>query len=161
MYSIYDTILQARGQVYLSVLEVCVKFHLVSSFIFLSNDVSSFDSHINFSHLLECLKLALILQQEQDLSENDDEDQKTMVAVYLLLNLGSNQAMAWALEQMTPAMLRSEPVVFAMKVTRLYNEKNFVGMFKVVKKLPLLPLLALHWKLPQIFRHVNEKLPSS
>ena len=75
-----------------------------------------------------------------------------MAAIYLLINLGSDTAVSWALHQVAPPQLRQEPLASAMRVTRLYSERNFVGMFKVVKKrLTLMPLLAIHWKLPQIF----------
>ena len=58
-----------------------------------------------------------------------------------------------ALEQLEPSALKKDPVASALRVTRMYNERNFVGMFKVAKKgLSLLSLLAIHWKLPEIFR---------
>jgi len=132
---------------------VCVKFHLTSSYLFLSDEstAKSFDAHINFKHLLECLKMTLILQQELEMVDGIAE----MAAIYLLLNLGEDTAVSWALNQMAPGQLKVEPVASALKISRLYTERNFVGMFKIVKKrLALMPLLAIHWKLPQIFDEV-------
>ena len=107
-----------------------------------------FDSHINFSHLLECLKTVLSLHQELEYGSANDPIVAQMVAVYLLLNLGSSHAIWWALTQVE----RRVPVVRrALRISRLYLERNFVGMFKDIRKLDLFPLLAIHWKMPQIY----------
>ena len=53
-----------------------------------------FDGHLNFTHLLECLKDVLILHEERCVP---DEQRIEMSAVYLLLNLGSPEAMRWGL----------------------------------------------------------------
>lgn len=147
------TVQQVRDHVHLHVLEVCVKFHLTSSYMFLTDEstAKSFDAHINFKHLLECLKMTLVLQQELEMVDGIGE----MAAIYLLLNLGEDTAVSWALNQMAPGQLKAAPVASALKISRLYTERNFVGMFKIVEeRLALMPLLAIHWKLPQIFDEV-------
>ena len=53
-----------------------------------------FDGHLNFTHLLECLKDVLILHEELGVA---DGERVEMSAVYLLLNLGSTEAMRWGL----------------------------------------------------------------
>jgi len=143
---------QVRDRIHLHVLEVCVKFHLLSAYTFLSSTSAvSFDGHINFQHLLECLKLALIIHQELKIH---DECSQELISVYLLVNLGSDHAVTWALEHLSKHQLSQEPVSTAMHIARFYNERNFVGMFKRVKGLRLVPLLALFWKLPTIFADI-------
>lgn len=50
---------------------------------------------MNFSHLLECLKLVLILYEENDWTEGAGE----MTGIYLLVNLGSPSAINWCLDR--------------------------------------------------------------
>ena len=85
--------------------------------------MDSFDPRTNFSHALECLKSALILQEENEVEnaekeenevenaekeeeenevenaekEEEEEEEEEMVATYLMLNLGSKEAVRWGL----------------------------------------------------------------
>ena len=133
----------------LKVLEICVKFHLVSGYLFLTATDVDFDGHLNFCHLLECLKTVLIVYQDLDLQDSPLADE--MTAIYLLLNLGSSHAILWALG-LGLDRRQSPAIDLAMRINLQYLERNFVAMFKLVKRLDFLPLIALHWTLPSIYR---------
>lgn len=87
-------------------LETCARFHLLSAYRLGSasgNDVQNtartFDDVLNFSHLLESLKLALALRPPpSSLSSPETSSFVEMAAVYLILNLGSAHSLAWGLQ---------------------------------------------------------------
>ena len=56
-------------------------------------DVSEFDPHMNFSHLLDCLKKVVLIEETLDVEQRIE-----MSGVYLMLNLGSPEALRWAFE---------------------------------------------------------------
>jgi hypothetical protein len=76
-----------------------------------------------------------------------------MIVVYLLLNLGSYHSYKWGLE-LDSEKKNNEEVTQALKLNSLYNERNFVRLFKEALKLPLLYLLAFHWNLPVIYKEL-------
>ena len=77
-------------------MEISVRFHLYSGYrLCLSESPADFDPHINFSHLLECLKNVLVLYDELG---TPPAERSEMSAVYLMLNLGSPEAERWAAE---------------------------------------------------------------
>jgi len=170
---------QVRDAVRVHVLEVCVKFHLLCGYHFLSGRHSDsgnpdsppvfFDQHINFSHLLECLKTVLALHE--DLAYPDDDTLVgEMVAVYLLVNLGSSHSLSWTLEKSVvrsysgagdeaeehrkKKRILSPMVKLALRINKLYLQRNFVAMFRAIDKLTLFPLIAIHWKTPHIYAEI-------
>ena len=172
------------------ILQVCIKFHLLAHYLFCTNHTSTqtenqhnrvsstFDSHINFSHMLECLKMILncfeilyprqcdsnvsiIIANCNSIDKSLSKSEKSimnstridMIVVYLLLNLGSYHSYKWGLE-LDSDIKNNEKVTQALKLNSLYSERNFVRLFKEALKLPLLYLLAFHWNLPVIYKEL-------
>ena len=172
--------------IHVHILQVCVKFHLLANYIFTqtannlndsekgtnSSTNSQFDQHINFSHLLECLKMILNYYEmlftrssdnESSIKINQiltNESRKViddtlidMVVIYVLINIGSYHSYKWALE-LDDDIKRNEKVARALKMHRIYSERNYAALFKEMKKLSLLHLLAFHWSLPFIVKEM-------
>ena len=171
--------------IHIHILQVCVKFHLFANYSFTnhnyllteegerhaSNTTAGFDSQLNFSHLLECVKMVLVLYQELELIRNREElcdifskmdidkdlcDQLQqhrceMIGTYLLLNLGSSHSYTWGLG-LCRTLKDNGAVAQALKINRLYMERNFAGLFKNVRKLSLIYLLAFQWNLPFVMK---------
>ena len=86
---------QSRASDQLYILSVCVRFHLV--FGQLLDQQSTFSSHINSQHQLDCLKSCVLLEEEDDNTiEEDDEKMSNMKSIYLLSNLDSPHSVSWA-----------------------------------------------------------------
>jgi len=164
------------------ILQVCIKFHLLANYLHCKTNMESstgpkssintqFDPHINFSHLLECLKMILNCFEILYPRKRDKDRSKTtlsfvehksltrnytrmnMIAVYLLLNIGSYHSYRWGLE-LDYDVKNNNIVAQALKMNKLYLEKNYVGLFKEVRRLPTIPLLAFHWNLPFVFKEL-------
>ena len=165
------------------VLQVCIKFHLMANYLLGNKNANGadnarrnvnstsntpFDTHINFSHLLECLKMILTCFEsfyprrcDSDSCQSDKSDNSTikntlridMIVVYLLLNIGSYHSYKYGLELDKEAK-DSVEVKRAMKMNRLYFERNYVGLFKEVQNLSLLHMLAFQWNVPSIYKEI-------
>ena len=168
------------------ILQVCVKFHLLANYLFSQNKQSGsskdgpnlkathqFDQHINFSHLLECLKMILNYYEilfprncdsglefknthfvkTKDTKNVINETRIDMIVVYILLNIGSYHSYKWGIE-LDDKLKNNHKVKRALRMNRLYVERNYVGLFKEVKNLSLIHLLAFHWSLPSIFKEM-------
>ena len=177
----YDEII-----IHIHILQVCVKFHLLANYILgQSNDNSDcpkntkhslvnnqFDQHINFTHLLECLKMILNYYESQCLRicdshlgpdnkkivkngnvERVEESIIDMITIYILLNIGSYHSYKWGLE-LNDKVKSNEKINRALKMHRLYVERNYIAIFKESRKLSLIHLLAFHWSLPHIFNEM-------
>ena len=172
--------------IHIQILQVCVKFHLLANYILgQSNDNSNcpkntkhssvnnqFDQHINFTHLLECIKMILNYYESQFLRICDshlgtddskivkngnvkrvDESIIDMIAIYILLNIGSYHSYKWGLE-LNEKVKSNKKINRALKMHRLYVERNYIALFKESKKLSLIHLLAFYWSLPHIFNEM-------
>ena len=171
------------------ILQACIKFHLLANYMFgHRNNTASvagnerrsidsrssieFDSHLNFSHLLECLKMILthyeILYPRKchrsvcdamsemhidNKSLNRNNTRFDMIGVYLLLNIGSYHSYRWELN-LDDEVKNNNVVASALKMNKLYLERNYVGLFKQLRKLSLIHMLAFHWNLPFIFKEI-------
>lgn len=128
----------------ISILQICVRFHLLAAYQLRSE----IDTKFNFTHLLDCLKDLLLLY---DVNENDEDAAAKMevYATYLLVNLGSQHSIHWALN--LPRKTRQDPhLSLAMTMNFDYLQRNFVHFFKLYKKLPFLLQLSCHWNLPHV-----------
>ena len=138
----------------IKVLQICVRFHLLSSYQLGTKLQQSFDSTFNFTQLLECLKALLLfydLERTRDSEVSVRSEYVEAAAIYLLLNVGSPHSLAWGLK--LDRVIKAQPVMrLATKLNMLYLERNFVGFFKRMLRLPLLLKLAAHWNLPHIIR---------
>lgn len=116
------------------ILAIIVRFHVMSSYLLSELPVDKFDPAINSSHLLECTKMLLVLQDENEVSSFVREE---IAAIYILSNLSSPAPFYWALEQ--PKTLRtSETISASLSLGRLYRERNFVRYFRILATLPSL-----------------------
>jgi len=120
----------------LTILTRCVRFHLAFSLLLSPHPIARFDPHINFSHLLDCLKHCLILHRNLRLNDAKREE---LSCVYLLVNLGRPEAIKWAIQQDS---LKKFPLMkTSLNITRAYEERNYVRFFRLVRDVP--PILQL------------------
>ena len=167
--------------VHIHILQICVKFHLLANYILGKDDDPSnkhssisnqFDQHINFTHLLECLKMILNYYEMRFPRACDSHSNPTneylithknmktenktiidMISVYILLNIGSYHSYKWGLE-LDDKVKCNKSVSRALKMHRLYVERNYAALFKEAKNLSLIHLLAFYWSLPHIFNEM-------
>ena len=76
-----------------------------------------------------------------------------MITIYILLNIGSYHSYKWGLE-LNDKVKSNEKINRALKMHRLYVERNYIAIFKESRKLSLIHLLAFHWSLPHIFNEM-------
>ena len=86
------TLQTVADSVTLTVLASCVRFHLV--FGLLLHSQPSFSRHINTQHQLDCLKSCLLLNPSSE--DSTVSTMTTMHCAYLLSNMDSEHALAWA-----------------------------------------------------------------
>jgi len=134
------------------VLEISVRFHLWANFRLGHLPPSAFDARLNFSHLLECLKGVLIAYEDTSrLAQDRDE----MSATYLVLNLGSLEASRWAMN--IDRSLRCQPnTSLAYRATLAYEERNYARLYKLVKRMDMVPRLAFYWVWAKVIRESLE-----
>ena len=131
------------------ILAICVRFHLFAHYRLANSQVGDFDPKINFSHALECLKSYLSVDES---TPGDDDDLDEMTSVYLILNLGSKEALKWALSRKTGGKRGKSPEIEA---NFAFRERNFVKLFKIARtEFSTISLLAFQWKLPSILKDV-------
>jgi len=156
-----DLIVQGNPDLDISIhiLQVCVRFHLLSSYESSSNQDNAvqnhekFDSDFNFTQLLECLKDLLVLYQikssEGSLTECQNEARLEAYGIYLIINLGSQHSIAWGLN--LPKNIREDNLIkSSLSLNWLYLERNFVRFFRLVQDLPVVLKMAAHWNYPHL-----------
>jgi SAC3/GANP/Nin1/mts3/eIF-3 p25 family. len=111
--------------------------------------MSRFDSKINDSHLLECLKQLLVLYDELKYTGHSRHE---MEALYLLWTLGDVHALTRAL-QLPPVMRNNQIVKEAFAVSRAMWCGNYVSVCSLVKQLPPLLKCASMLQLPSVRRY--------
>ena len=128
----------------ITVYQICVRFHILALYIFGSQN-HQFDMNFNFQQLLECLKELLKFYQ----NTYQDEDQMEAYALYLLINLGNQSAINWALS--LPTDLRKHILVkTSLELNWLYLQRNHVRFYRICQQLPLLLKMAVFWNIPYI-----------
>ena len=130
----------------LEILASCVRFHLV--FGVLLRGQSSFSQHINSQHQLDCLKSCLLLSPHQS------HLLPPLHCLYLLSNMDSEHALAWAvnIQHRSDSLGRSSTLVLSnsrpslercVELAQSYRAGNYVRFYRLVSFLPLLLLLAV------------------
>jgi len=148
------------------ILAACVRFHLLFGHLLELHSPELFSAHINLSHQLDCVKSCLLIgensrtnlkefcskvvmtKEEDDAGNNQDmktvqtahevleKEMEEMGAIYLLSNLDSPSALAWALVQPFSNLLRT-----CKAISSAFLQGNYVRFFKLVRLLS--PTLAL------------------
>ena len=67
-----------------------------------------------------------------------------MSATYLVLNLGSSEALRWA-AKLDQGLRKSFPVEQAFRMSLYFMQRNFVGALKMLRLLPHTPRMAFAW----------------
>ena len=107
------------------------RFHLLFGHLLATHP--SFSHHINTSHQLDCVKSYLLF------STNTEHAHTTMMeSAYLLSNMDSPSAMAWA----TSRSKRSKQLNASLAIAHAFEQGNSVRFYRLVSTLPLIPLLA-------------------
>lgn len=145
-----DLVIQSvRTHILLEVLEICVRFHLLSSHKLCHLDTGDFDHHINFSHCLGCLQDVLVLQEELEI---DHSKRGEMTSLFILANPGSPEALDWAIR--LPKSIRTLKIVqVSLRLAHKLGEGNLVGVMKIMRSLPVLHQLAVFQQWHKIVRH--------
>jgi len=134
------------------VLQVSVRFHLWANFRLGHLPPSAFDARLNFSHLLECLKGVLNGYDNLDRSPQERDE---MSATYLVLNLGSLEASRWAVN-IDNSLRNQRNTCLAYRATFAYEERNYARLFKLMKRMDIVPRLAFYWVWPKVIRESLE-----
>ena len=136
----------------MDVLEISVRFHLLANFRLCHLTDSTFDARLNFSHLLECLKGVLCSYDKLDYSPLQRDE---MSATYLILNLGSTEASRWAVD-VDDSLKCQHNTSLAHQATFAYQERNYARLFKLMKKMDVVPRLAFYCVWPAVIRESLE-----
>ena len=136
------------GDQSVQVYQICVRFHLLALYHFGSALGSSrFNMNFNFQQLLECLKELLKLYNQN--WHVQDQQQMEVIAVYLILNLGDQSAIAWILN--LPIQIRNQCLIkSAIEMNWCHLQRNHVRFFRHFRQVPLILKLATFWSIPWI-----------
>lgn len=153
-----DMVIQCiHGNDAISILEMNVRFLVYASYRLCSESKDRFDSHINDTHLQECLKRLIVLY-----STSDDSSchQMEFVALYLIINLGSTEAISLGLE-MKPAIGTDRVFQTALALNLAWSKVNYVRTLRLIRQLPLLQAWAAHRHIDTIRRTALKVMSSA
>lgn len=139
----------AEPEIAINVLEKCFQFYAYSDFVIKRNPKLSMNSHLNRTHMQECLSTLLKIYIEC-LCDNYRvgsicKNCSTYIACNLLYNLGSEDALLQALK--LPKHVRQQiPLSMAFNISFKYIQKNFVGIQRdildLIEKDQVFPVLS-------------------
>lgn len=136
-----DMVIQCiHGNDAIAILEMNVRFLVYASYRLCSESRDRFDSHINDTHLQECLKRLLVLYSTSD---DSSVHQAEFLALYLIINLGSTEAMSLGL-QMKSVIGTERVFETALALNLSWYKGNYVRTLRLIRQLPLLHLWATH-----------------
>jgi SAC3 domain-containing protein 1 len=135
-----DMVIQRIGdENAVDILEKAVRFHVFAHHKLCNTSLEFYDPYINDSHIQECLKRLLVLYDSHMSSQNRAEFE----AYYLLHNLGSHEAIERVLR--LPDSLKQEQCLkLSLELSLMKLIGNFVGFFRIVRKLPFLACCLIH-----------------
>jgi len=107
------------------ILSTCVRFYVVFGHILSNNP--AFSDKLNSQHQLECTKSCLLLPKYSD----------DIGAIYLLSNMDSPSALAWAIDQSSLKLIS-----LSMTIARCFALGNYVRFFRLLSRLPIMLKLA-------------------
>lgn len=143
-----DLVIQGiTGKLAVEIFEKTCRFHILSGYKLCESPMDVFDSKINDDHTSECLKRLLGLYDEEIVSVCNSRAE--FEAYYLLYNLGSFDAVSRAVTLPTE-INQNWLFQLALEISRAEIMKNFVKIFRLVKRLPYLACCALHKHFNQI-----------
>eukprot|EP00095_Tigriopus_kingsejongensis_P001875 maker-scaffold70_size417918-snap-gene-2.11 protein:Tk01875 transcript:maker-scaffold70_size417918-snap-gene-2.11-mRNA-1 annotation:"sac3 domain-containing protein 1-like isoform x1" len=153
-----DLVIQRiRGPIRRAILEISIRFHLIASHELCQLPPGDYDHHLNLTHTLQCLQDLMSIHEEQAMEAGERDE---MTSTFILISLGSSDVMHWAFAR--PASLRQQPrVARALRIVLKFTEGNFVGVFKLMRSLPLLQQLALFNKWNLIVKNALHVMTAS
>lgn len=123
------------------ILERNVRFLVYAGYRLCVETRDDFDPEINHSHVQECLKRLLVLYDSDDSACHCH--QSDFVALYLLYNLGSSEAVLHALS-VKQKLNSSDVFKNSFLLSLAWHTGNFMRVLKLSSHLPSLHLCALH-----------------
>ncbi len=142
-----DMVIQRiSGQPAVTILEAAVRFHVYSGYRLCEAPVGDFDSHINNTHTLECLKRLIVLYEE---NESCRANAGEFIGLYLVYNLAHIDALTCGLTwKSTLSENKLFELSFKLSLTAWLG--NYARVFKLAKRLPPLFQCAFHRNLPKL-----------
>ncbi|CAF0734866.1 unnamed protein product [Brachionus calyciflorus] len=119
--------------------EIILCFYLISDYKLCASD--KYDEYLNHQHLKEVLHLII--------SSKYCTNKNWFYSVYLLLNLKNFTSINNTLKTWKSLNLEY-PMDECVNFARAYLNKNYVKLFEIYKRLPLLCQLAFHRRIPEI-----------
>lgn len=132
----------------IKIYERIVRFHCYAGYRLCDEPICRFDSQINSSQLLACLKQVLVLYDDLDYH---GKSRYEMEALYLLWGLGDAETLTRGLH-LPSDVQRNETVKQAFAMSRAMWCGNYVYVCSSVKALPPLLLCAAVQQLPRVRR---------
>lgn len=137
------------GKPVVEIFEKACRFHILSGYRLCESPLDAFDPKINNDHTTECLKRLLCFYEAEWPSAYQDT-RTEFEAYYLLHNLGSFEALNRAVT--LPETIKNSFLFrLVLDIAFTFTLKNYVGFFRLVKKLPYLACCTVH----KHFNHVR------
>lgn len=134
----------------INILEVILRFYILADYKLCESSKMDYDEKMNYQHLSEVL--FTLIQSNIPKFENKN----IYVAIYLLLNMDNFLNLMRALK-ICKESKKSDITIDdysllndCILLCKYYMQKNYVKVFEISKKLPLICQLALHRRIPQI-----------
>lgn len=142
------------------ILQPVIRFHAYAAYKCCEENINNFDSHINNTHLQECLKRLLCMYDYFDSLEKSANtqihnesltmDRPYFETMYLIFNLGNDDAINRALQ--LPAHWRTSLVSIGLDISFSYKNNNLLRVCRRLNKLPILLHSLAFLKVPHIRR---------
>ncbi|XP_057656041.1 SAC3 domain-containing protein 1 isoform X1 [Diorhabda carinulata] len=149
------------------ILQPIVRFHAYSAYKCCEENINNFDSHINDTHLQECLKRLLCIYDYFDsleksaniqiCNESLKDARPYFETMYLIFNLGNNEAINRAIQ--LPKDWRTNLVSIGLDISFSYQKNNLVRVCRKLNRLPVLLQSLAFLKMPQL-RSLSLKMMS-
>ena len=147
-----DIVIQdMNNEIVVYILQCAVRFHILSAYKLCQSPPADYDEKINSTHIQECLKRLLCLYNRDTKTGSCSCLQGEFLALYLLFNLGAPDALQLAFE-LKKTVPRDSDFSLACMISLAWNNRNYVRVFKLAKRISPLAQCVLHLHISKIRR---------
>lgn len=125
----------------IQILEVILRFYILSDYKLCLN--KDYDEYMNYQHLSEVLFTIITSMKPENLG--------IYCTIYMLLNLENKLNLSVQILKLAKSLKKEYyPMNNCLRLITFYTQKNYVSMFRALKKLPLICQMAFHRRIPAI-----------
>lgn len=121
------------------ILETILRFYIIADYKLCAS--KNYDEFMNYKHLSEVL--------HQIIASDNCDNKSLYLSIYLLLNLDNSHAVSKMFKQ-AKFFKEYHPFNECIQLSKLYMQRNYVQIFRLLKNLPVICQMAFHRRLPAV-----------